>query len=421
MKIKTLRRAFAFCAALAAGSVAAPAFATNGYIANGYGGSSKGMAGAGVAVPTGVLGLAQNPAMGLKVGNQAGFCLTGFAPDRGFSAPPGGAVTPGSFKSRNPFFLIPCGGVNFHLNDRTTLGIFMFGNGGMNSDYLATPFNPAFGLAGTAPIGVNLEQAFLSANISYQLSDTVAIGAGPVFAFQRFSAEGLQNFAPFSSNPAALTNNGDEWSKGVGVNMGILWEATPHLTFGASYRSKIDMDKFSKYAGLFAHQGDFDIPAVATVGLAYNLPNEPRLTLTAEWQRIFYADVPAISNSSIANPFPFGANGGPGFGWTDMDVWRIGASFKANDKLTLRGGVSYATQFAPSNQTLLNILAPATPQWHISMGASYKLNERWGITGSYTHAFETSVTGIHPTFNPTQPVTVRMNQHEFALGATYRW
>ena len=218
---------------------AGPALATNGYIANGYGGASKGMAGAGVAVPAGVLGLAQNPAMGHKVGNQAGVCLTNFWPDRETEIGAGGPLTPGTHKSRNDYFLIPCGGANWVLNDRFTFGAFMFGNGGMNTEY-GTNFFAGLG-AGSAPVGVNLEQAFISLNLSYKATETLTLGISPVFAIQRFSATGLEAFGGMSIDPAHVTNQGDDWSNGLGVNLGVLWEPTPELSFGAAYRSKIDM------------------------------------------------------------------------------------------------------------------------------------------------------------------------------------
>ncbi|WP_212523133.1 outer membrane protein transport protein [Actibacterium sp. MT2.3-13A] len=416
---RTLARA-AGMACLVTG-MAGAAQATNGYIANGYGGGSKGMAGAGVAVPNGVLGLALNPAMGLKVGNQAGFCLTTFAPDRGFTVSGVGGLQTGTFKSRNDVFLIPCGGVNFKLGERSALGLFMFGNGGMNTEYGTNVFVPGYGPAGTSPLGVNLEQAFFAANFSHQLSEKLTLGVAPIFAVQRFSATGLENFGMFSSNPAALSNNGDDWSNGFGFNLGVLYEPNAQWSFGASYRSEMEMQRFDKYAGLFAERGDFDIPAVATLGAAFRPAAKPDLTLSAEYQRIFYGDVKAIANSSAAIVAPFGAANGPGFGWKDMDVYRVAASYKANDRLTLRGGLSYASQFAPRQETLFNLLAPATPQWHASMGFSYKLENGWGVTGSYTHAFENSVTGTNPALAPTQPVKVRMNQHELALGMTYKW
>ena len=401
--------------------LASTAHATNGYIANGYGGGSKGMAGAGVAAPTGVLGLAQNPALGGKVGNMAGFCLTTFAPDRGFTVSGMGGLQTGTFKSRNDVFLIPCGGVNFKLSERSTLALFMFGNGGMNTEYGTNVFVPGYGPAGTSPLGVNLEQAFFAASYSHQVSESLTFGIAPVFAVQRFSATGLENFAGYSSDPAALSNNGDDWSTGYGFNLGVLYEPNAQWSFGAAYRSRMEMDEFGKYAGLFAEQGDFDVPAVATLGAAFRPASTPDLTLTAEYQRIFYGDVKAISNSSTPIVAPFGADNGPGFGWKDMDVYRIAASYKTSDRLTLRGGVSYATQFAPEREALLNVLAPATPQWHASVGFSYKLQNGWGVTGSYTHAFENSLTDPNPAMAPGQPVKVRMNQHELALGMTYRW
>lgn len=400
--------------------LASAAQATNGYIANGYGGGSKGMAGAGVAVPTGVLGLAQNPAMGLKVGNMAGFCLTTFAPDRGFTVSGAGGLQTGTFKSRNDVFLIPCGGMNFKLGERSALGLFVFGNGGMNTEYGTNVFVPGYGPAGTSPLGVNLEQAFFTASFSHQVSQTLTFGIAPVFAVERFSATGLENFTPFSTNPTAMTNNGDDWSTGYGVNVGVLYEPNAQWSFGAAYRSEMEMEAFDKYAGLFAQQGDFDVPAVATLGAAFRPASNPDLTLSAEYQRIFYGDVKAIANTSVSAA-PFGAANGPGFGWKDMNVYRLAALYKANDRLTLRGGVSYATKFAAKQEALFNILAPATPQWHASVGFSYKLGNGWGVTGSYTHAFENSLTGVNPGLAPTQPVKVRMNQHELALGMTYRW
>ncbi|SEP60538.1 OmpP1/FadL family transporter [Thalassovita taeanensis] len=422
MKIINLRRHSVAGATMALGLMAAlPAQATNGYFANGYGGGSKGMAGAGVAVPTGVLGLAQNPAMGMKVGNQAGFCLTMFAPDRGFSVSGAGGLTTGDFSSRNDLFAIPCGGVNFKLNERSSIGFFMFGNGGMNSEYDTNVFVPGYGVAGTSPLGVNLEQLFISANYSFEVNDQLTFGIAPVFALQRFSATGLENFAGYSSDPTALTNNGDDWSVGYGFNVGVLYEPSESWSIGAAYRSRMEMEAFDKYAGLFAEQGDFDVPAVATLGAAYTPQSDPRWTLTAEYQRIFYGDVAALGNTGTEITAPFGADDGPGFGWKDMDVLRIGAIYRASDKLTLRGGLSYSTQFIKNDEALLNILAPATPQWHVSIGASYKLNDRWGVTTSFTHAFDNEVTGTNPALAPTQPVTLRMSQNEFAIGMTYKW
>ncbi|MHA6262011.1 OmpP1/FadL family transporter [Arenibacterium sp. CAU 1754] len=401
-------------------ALTSPAMATNGYIANGYGGSSKGMAGAGVAVPAGVLGLAQNPAMGNKVGNKAGLCLTTFAPSRSVTVGPGGPLTVGTFKSENPLFLIPCGGVNFRLNDRSSLGIFTFGNGGMNTEY-TTNFLAGLG-AGTAPLGVNLEQLFLSVNYSYSVNERLTLGIAPVLAIQRFSATGLEAFEGMTSAPGLVTNNGSDWSTGLGLNLGMVWEPTSEWAVGASYRSKIKMQSFDKYAGLFAEGGSFDVPAAATIGAAFTPAKSPEWTFTAEFQRLFYGDIPALANPNAPPQGPLGADNGVGFGWKDVDVVRLAAIYRMNPRWTLRGGLSYATEFIDPPSTVINTLAPATPQWHASAGASYKINDSWGLTMSYTHAFENSITGANPALTGVaQPVTIGMSQHEFAIGMTYKW
>ena len=397
-----------------------PAFATNGYFANGYGSQSKSMAGAGAAVSTGVLGMAQNPATGARVGNSAGFCLTTFAPNRSVRVAPGGPLTPGTHKSENDVFLIPCGGANWALDDRSSLGVFVFANGGMNTEY-KTNFFSGLG-AGSAPLGVNLEQAFVTVNYARKVSDRLTLGISPILAVQRFKATGLEAFSGLSLSPGNVTNRGHDWSTGLGFNLGLLYEASPQWTFGAAYRSRIQMSSFDKYSGLFADGGDFDVPAMLTLGAAYTPANQPKLTITGEYQRIYYGDVNAIANTSAPPGGPLGASNGVGFGWKDVDVVRLAAIYRQNERLTLRSGISYSTKFTNSPEAVINTIAPAAPQWHASFGGSYKINDRWGFTFAYTHAFTNSITGSNPALTgEAQPVRLRMHQHEIATGLSYRW
>jgi len=413
------------CAILATGLLAAPALATNGYFANGYGGQSKAMAGAGVAVPTGVLGMAQNPATGVRVGNRAGVCLTTFAPDRDVTIQPGGPLVEGKVTSDNPVFFIPCGGANRTLGDRSSLGAFVFANGGMNTEF-SPNFLARFAPPGSASqeVGVNLEQAFFTLNYAHRASGRLTLGVSPIFAVQRFRAKGLQGFSGLSARPGDLTNRGHDWSTGFGVNLGLLYEAGPQWTIGAAYRSRIGMSSFSKYRGLFAGGGDFDIPAMLTLGVAYTPRAAPDWTITGEFQRIHYGDIDAIANTSAPPGGPLGAPNGVGFGWQDVDVWRLAAIWRKSDRLTLRGGVSYSTEFIDNpGDVVINTLAPGTPQWHLSAGGSYAITDRWSFTFAYTHAFSNAFTGTNPalTGGAPQRVRIRMHQNEIATGLSYRW
>lgn len=395
--------------------------ATNGYIANGYGGGSKGMAGAGVAVGSGVLGIAQNPAHGAKLGNRAGLCMTFFAPDRDVTIGGAGPFPPGRYESENDFFFIPCGGANFRIDGKSAVGIYAYGNGGLNTEYETNFFG------GSSPLGVDLAQGFIALNYAREVAPGLYLGGGPVLAIQRFEATGLEPFGAFglSSDPTALTNNGHDMSFGGGAKIGALWDANDHLTLGVSYQTRMWMSRFEDYQGLFAEQGDFDVPPILTVGIAVRpAPASLPLTLTAEWQRIWYGDVKAVSNSGNAAALGsgrlLGEDDGPGFGWDDMDVLRVAAVYQATDALTLRAGASWNTEFADGDEALFNTLAPATPRIHLSAGFSYEIGGGWGITGAYTRALSETVSGSNAAFGG-QPIDLRMDQHEVSVGVTYRW
>lgn len=403
--------------AVAAVMAAAPeAQATNGYFAHAHGAPAKGRAGAGTAFGNGPLAAATNPALGEKSGNVAGACTTLFMPDRDISVKGSMMAPPGDVKSENDAFLIACGGVNTRIDDASTLGILVTANGGMNTEYKPTLF-------GTGPSGVDLGQMFLGINYARKLNDQVTVGIMPMIAYQEFEAQGLQGFdnPMFSASPGAVTNRGTATSFGGGLKLGVLWETNDWLTLGASYQSRLYMSRFKEYEGLFAERGDFDIPAQVRVGAAFTVI--PDWVFIVDYERIFYSDVAAVGNTGAnaglpGGCLPLGSDGGCGFGWSDMDVIRIGAEWKATDDLTLRAGYSWNSDFTKGNEALFNMLAPATIKHHASVGFSYAIDESWGLTGAYTRAFSQDLRGTDPTGGD---IKLRMDQHEVSLGVSYRW
>ncbi len=76
---------------------------------------------------------------------------------------------------------------------------------------------------------------------------------------------------------------------GAGVRLGWTGNITSNISLGAQYSSKIYMQEFDRYAGLFAEQGDFDIPANFGVGLSVKVT--PQTTVAFDVQQIQYGDV----------------------------------------------------------------------------------------------------------------------------------
>src|SRR5512139_1965458 len=429
-------RVFAF---MALAGMAGSAFATNGYFSHGYGMKSKGMAGVSTTSTDDAFGGANNPAAMAFAGNRFDLGVDVFSPHREASRTGSagfmGATDPGrdfSVESDSNYFLVPELGYTHQVNNNLALGVTVYGNGGMNTDYEGGQIPANFcgsgapasnGLCGQGSLGVDLMQLIVAPTAAYKIAPNHSIGISPLLGYQRFKAEGLQGFSGVSSDPTKLTNNGYDDAFGYGVRIGYLGKITPTVTIGAAYASKMSFDEFSDYAGLFAEQGGFDIPANYNLGVAWQAT--PAIKLALDYQRISYSDVNSIANQSLVMA-QLGADNGPGFGWEDIDVWKLGAEYKYSQQLTLRAGWNHGDNPITSDNVTFNILAPGVVEDHLTLGFTYTLASGNELSMSYMHAFSNDVSGasILPAFPPTSGApagteTIEMDQN--ALGIQYSW
>jgi long-chain fatty acid transport protein len=432
---------------LVAGYVASgPALATDGYFQQGYGLKSKGRAGAGTAMTSDTFGGANNPATMVFVGNRIDFGADLFSPRRASaragSSPFLGPID-GSADSDSNYFVIPEFGYNRMINPNLSLGVTVYANGGMNTDYpggqipaasACAGFNPAPGpyniLCGNGRLGVDLMQLVVAPTLAYKISPKYGIGISPLIGFQRFAIEGAQAFAGFSTDPANLSNRGHDDSYGFGVRIGWYGELSNTVSVGAAYSTKIYMQEFDKYRGLFAERGDFDMPENYNVGIAFKAT--PALTVVADYQRINYSDVAAVGNPSSSLlqcaggnlTFCLGGASGAGFGWRDVNVLKLGFEYQYSGKLTLRAGYNHTDNPIRAQDVTINIFAPGVVQDHVTLGFTYQTTSGGELTVAYMHAFDQSVTG--PSFfnNFTGPLsagTETIKMHQDAIGIAYGW
>ncbi|MDR2195065.1 MAG: outer membrane protein transport protein [Gallionellaceae bacterium] len=402
-----------------------PAFATDGYFALSYSVKSQGMGGVGIALPQDGLAAATNPAGSAFVEDRADVGLTWFSPDRHATITGNGAGADGTYSGngkRN--FYIPELGYVRQVSPSTTVGLAIYANGGMNTEYNDNPY-AAFGSTGKA--GVNLEQLFISPSLAYRLNEHHAVGIALNFAYQKFSAQGLGAFAQTGAQqvsvaPDNVTNQGNDSSTGWGVRLGWTGQITPELTLGAAWTSKTNMGNFDKYRGLFAGNGGFDIPESYGLGLAYKLT--PVWTVAADVTEIKYSDI-----DSVANPLsnltvqgnPLGSANGPGFGWRDVTVYKLGVSYDYSPDLTLRAGYNHSGQPIPADQTFFNILAPGVVQDHLTVGATWKVFGNGELSLAYAHVFEETVNGSNSIPANFGGGNANLTMSEDSLGVAYGW
>ena len=387
---KTIARLGVF-SALSLILAATPVRATDGYFTHGVGAKAKGMAGAGSALPQDALAIATNPAAATDLDHRLDVGVDIFVPLRSARIAGNAAGADRSFSGNaaNPF-LIPEIGYVRPLSDRVSIGIAIYGNGGMNTDYKTSPFE-YFGGQGRA--GFNFKQAVATPTLAAELEDGHSIGVSAVAVLQSFRARKIAPFADFSADPANFTDKGTDWSAGAGFRVGYLGHWTDRLSVGAFYHSKVWTGKFKRYAGLFEGQGSFDVPASWGGGIAYRVSK--RLHFAADAKRIEYSDVPAVG-TTIAPLFKgirFGERSGPGFGWKDITVYKFGLSFMPTGDWTIRAGFGHSGQPIPRSQTFLNVLAPGVVQDHFTVGATRTVRSRMEITGHLLFAPRNTVDG----------------------------
>lgn len=485
---------------------ASSAMATNGYMSHAYSPTAKGMAGAGeAALPQDTLSLVGNPAGLTRVGRRADAGLAWFSPlreytgltpsdafcttgcEQGAFAPIGSGVDGrGSVESENNDFLIPGLGYVHPIDNVSAVGVALFANGGMNTDYrsrdtlvfpgvgnLGTfgganplanppaylPPDPRAGsqIPGTRQLGggnagVNLEQLGISIGYARDVADNLSLGASFLIGYQSIEVKGVGAFQGFTQtftqsmlesgtmqgvSPDSLSDNGKDSAWGYGFQVGGLWDVTSQLTLGLSYRTKIYMEKFDKYSDLFAEGGDFDVPAVGTIGAAFRAT--PDLTFALDLQQIWYGDVDAVANdnelatrcdlnaafgmpsapgATYDTRYCLGGSKGAGFGWDDMTVVKLGVQYAVNDQLTLRAGYSYGDNPIDGSQVAFNTLAPAVIEEHWTIGGSYLLRDDFELSFWGMYAPENSVDGPG-AFTGTQAPEIRMSQYE--LGVNFAW
>ena len=438
-------------AATAAALAPLAAHATDGYFAHGYGMKGKGRGGASTAMTDSAFGGAVNPATMAFTGERLDLGLDWFRPDRSAkregSAGGTGFLDGSAEGNETENFFIPEFGYNTMLRPDLSLGITVYGNGGMNTDYPDGQLDQgvcqggapngvrANLLCGSGNLGVDLAQLILAPTIAWKFHPSHSVGISPLIAYQRFKAYGLQPFAAISSDPANLTNNGYDDAWGFGARVGYYGQLTPSFAVGVGYSTKIDMSEFDKYKGLFAEQGDFDIPENFSVGLAFKAT--PKLTIAADYQRIYYNKVKSVGNPSNqpnCNPmvnFPTGPGVGPdclgasgssiGFGWQNVDALKIGVEYQWSSALVLRAGYNKSDNPITSRDITFNILAPGVIEEHVTLGFTYSLSKTTELTMAYMHAFENSISGpaTNPYFNVGGTETLTMS--EDSLGIAFGW
>jgi long-chain fatty acid transport protein len=314
--------------------------------------------------------------------------------------------------------------------------------------YIALPMGRlALGLGISAPFGLKTEyesdwlgryQALKSdlktinvnPSVAFKVNDMISIGGG--LNYQKIDAE-LTNAVNMSAVmglaasagaiPAALVPSvlgaslavPDATAKvkgndsAYGYNLGLMLNLSPATRLGLSYRSSIK----------YTVEGDisFDIPTVAVTSTATGVISQVLGALVQPGQRLAAGAVKA----NLKTPDSFSLSGASDLnpqlqlladvswtGWSSIpklefvrsdgsvlnsveynwkDTWRysLGANYKLNDRLMLRGGVAFDE--TPMDTAHRTPRLPDGDRTWVSVGARYLIMPTTALDFGYTHIF----------------------------------
>jgi len=269
--------------------------------------------------------------------------------------------------------------------------------------YVSPAFgNWRFGMSVTAPGGLSkrwdepIQKLFaeeftlkiIEANpsVSYRINDQWSLGAGirMVYTDGTVKSDGVVNGAR-----VARDMNGDsiDW----GYNLALSWRPAKDWSFAVTYRSNVDLtvkgDATIYYGSvttpIYKGGARVTVPLPATLAIAAAKTFEDVLTVELVYERTYWSKYRKLDfNYDV--PLPVLDDPIDKF-WKDSNTFRIGLTYRYNDRLTLMGGYAYDKTPIPSRT--LGYELPDSDANIFSAGFRYKQTENleWGVAMLYDH------------------------------------
>ncbi len=240
--------------------------------------------------------------------------------------------------------------------------------------------------------GLGFERQLLSPGVFHQLNDSSVFGVEAILAYQSFGTSqlGMQRIGgPSTIVPLAYnTRFYDESSYGTGVRLNLSSAIADRFTIGAGFQSRIDMEEFAQYRGVYSNPADFDIPARATVGLAFQANANTSFDIAVE--RVMYSEVSAFQSRLLPDRFlaQLGDSTSPNFAWDDLTIFKLGYTWTNGKDTQWRAEVSTRSTPAPDSPSLQRALDQELADHAMLLGFSRRTGEfsRFNLNAAYAPA-----------------------------------
>lgn len=266
--------------------------------------------------------------------------------------------------------IVPNAYIAYRLTPDIHVGVGMNAPFGLKTEYDST-------WAGrTQGIKSELKTINLNPSIAWKATNTLSLGAGLSIQYAKSTLTNL-------TGAGLLTVEGDDY--GWGFNLGALWQLSDATRIGLAYRSEVDqkLEGTAEFSVVTALNGpvtaSVTLPDSASLSLVHQL--NPRLELLADMTWTGWSDFDQLrivrTNGTLL--------GVTQENWRDSYRYSVGANYRLNDKLTLRGGAAYDE--TPVSGAFRTVRIPDESRTWLAFGAQYRLSDKTALDFGYAHLF----------------------------------
>lgn len=264
------------------------------------------------------------------------------------------------------------------------------------------------------------ERSLISPGLMHRLNDNQMIGVSAVFVTQSYGVSRLGMQSYDQTLPVNLRSSiydpYQETGYGAGVSLALSSEITDGVTLDAGFQSRINMNEFANFRGVYSQPADLDIPARARLGLAFQASDRSWLNVSVE--RVLYSEVGAFASRNLPGRFLslLGDSTSPTFSWDDLTVYSVGWAWADNKGTSWHIDFSSRSQPSPSSRILSQAIDSDLAQNAMMIGFSRQmsLSSRFNVNAAYApaeYAFGGNVLGV---------TTDQLNR-DFELEAFWTW
>jgi long-chain fatty acid transport protein len=347
----------------------------------------SGMGGAGVALPQDALSIVLNPASSAHLCNRFDVGVHWKWTENEFSTVTGTTPILSTYRNHDRHIVHPDFAVNYWLGCDISFGLSFH-----NSFYQKNRFNSILGGLGlTDEFEQKLVFETITPVLAWRFCNCHTIGIGLPIYIGAYKNSGLELLEGESSiDLGSLTNRGWDRSVGWGINLGYLLQVTPNLDVGIFYQPKVSIKRFNHYRGFLADQGRVDIPETIRAGLVYKADC---WNIAFDVEQRNYSELAFWGNNGLGGLVGgiFGEADGPGLGWSNQTLFRLGGDYRWSDCWVFRAGYEQSTNHAHGQDSFIGGLFGKAVTSTVSVGATYNLACNQELSVYYAHGFERTI------------------------------